>query len=361
MDTGLVLLGHGSRAEVDEANQVLLRLAGMVRGKTGFTLLETAFLNPRARRQNLAEAVEKVVRRGAKRIIVAPVFLSNGLHMQQNIPAEITRLKQKHQVEIRLAAHLGADPRIVEVIVDRIRSELIVPGSGLRVAGFYDSELGTRDSQLDDVGEVNFLTEPQAIEARSRVIIDRLIGDLPFPEKEIVRRIIHATGDAGLAACTEIHPDAVRAAGRVFTGGRKIIVDVQMVKAGIDSRKAEQLGLEIYCAIDDPAVVRKAREKRLTRAMVAINALAGLIPGNLVAVGNAPTALEELIRLTKSGEVRPALVIGTPVGFVGAAEAKKALTRLDVPYITVHGTRGGSAVAVSIVNALLDLHLRRGE
>lgn len=361
MDTGLVLLGHGSRAAVDEANQVLLRLAEMVRGKAGFARLETAFMNPKARRQSLAEAVEKMIREGAERIIVAPVFLSNGLHMQQDIPAEITRLKQKYQVEIRLAAHLGADPRIAEVIADRIRSELIVPGSGLRVTGFYDSELGTRDSQLDDVGEVNFLTAPQAIEARSRMIIEQLIGDLTFPEREILGRIIHATGDPALASCTEIHPEAVRAAGQVFTGGKKIIADVQMVKAGINSRQAEQLGLEIYCAVDDPEVVEKAREKELTRAMVALKALAGLIPGNLVVVGNAPTALRELIRLTESGEVRPALVVGTPVGFVGAAQAKKALTRLDVPYITVHGARGGSAVAVSIVNALLELHLRRGE
>ncbi|MEW6426342.1 MAG: CbiX/SirB N-terminal domain-containing protein [Bacillota bacterium] len=121
MKTGIVVLGHGSRRTVDGANHVLLRLAEMVKASTGADLLETAFLNPRAQRQNLADAVRKLVAGGAKRIIVAPVFLSNGLHIQRDIPAEIEQLKEKYRVEIVPAAHLGADPRIAAVIVDRIR------------------------------------------------------------------------------------------------------------------------------------------------------------------------------------------------------------------------------------------------
>lgn len=120
MKTGIVILGHGSRRAVDEANQVFLEIAEMVRARTGADLLETAFLNPRAQRQDLAGAVARLVARGAKRIIVAPVFLANGLHMQKDIPEEIARLREKYQVEIRATAHLGADPRIVEVVVDRI-------------------------------------------------------------------------------------------------------------------------------------------------------------------------------------------------------------------------------------------------
>ncbi|MEW6274401.1 MAG: CbiX/SirB N-terminal domain-containing protein [Bacillota bacterium] len=121
MKTGIVVLGHGSRRAVDEANHVLLRLAEMVKAGTGADLLETAFMNPKAQRQNLADAVGKLVAGGATKIIVAPVFLSNGLHMQKDIPAEIALLKEKHAVEIKTAAHLGADPRIAAVIVDRIR------------------------------------------------------------------------------------------------------------------------------------------------------------------------------------------------------------------------------------------------
>jgi len=205
---------------------------------------------------------------------------------------------------------------------------------------------------------LNFLAEPRAIEAKSMAIIEQLIGDFSFPEKEIIKRVVHATGDPEMAALVEIHPEAVRAARQVFAGSKKIITDVKMVKAGISSRKTAQLGVAVYCAIDDPAVVKEAEEKRVTRAMAAISALAGLLTGSMVVIGNAPTALAELIRLTEAGRVKPALIVGTPVGFVGAAEAKSALTRLAVPYVTVHGTKGGSAVAVSIVNALLNLWIR---
>jgi len=202
---------------------------------------------------------------------------------------------------------------------------------------------------------LNFLTEPRAIEAKSMAIIEQLIGDFSFPEKEIIKRVVHATGDPEMAALVEIHPEAVRAARQVFTGSKKIITDVKMVKAGISSRKTAQLGVAVYCAIDDPAVVKEAEEKRVTRAMAAISALAELLTGSLAVIGNAPTALAELIRLTEAGRVKPALIVGAPVGFVGAAEAKSALTQLATPYVTVHGTKGGSAVAVSIVNALLNL------
>jgi sirohydrochlorin ferrochelatase len=120
MKTGIVLLGHGSRAAVDEANQVLLALAEMVGAKAGADLLEAAFLNPRAKRQNLAEAVGGLISRGAQKIIVVPVFLANGLHVQQDIPAEIGELREKYRVEITLARCLGADPRIADIILDRI-------------------------------------------------------------------------------------------------------------------------------------------------------------------------------------------------------------------------------------------------
>jgi len=205
---------------------------------------------------------------------------------------------------------------------------------------------------------LNFLAEPRAIEAKSMAIIEQLIGDFSFPEKEIIKRVVHATGDPEMAALVEIHPEAVQAARQVFAGSKKIITDVKMVKAGISSRKTAQLGVAVYCAIDDPAVIKEAEEKRVTRAMAAISALVGMLTGSLVVIGNAPTALAELIRLTEAGRAKPALIVGTPVGFVGAAEAKSALTRLTVPYVTVPGTRGGSTVAVSIVNALLNLCIR---
>ncbi|MGQ9531958.1 MAG: sirohydrochlorin chelatase [Desulfotomaculales bacterium] len=119
---GVVLLGHGSRAAVDEANQFLIRMAEMARAELGIAHVEPAFMNPKSLRQDLAGAVRALVERGVKRLVVAPVFLTNGLHLRRDIPAEIGRLRAAHpEVEIRLAGHLGCDPRILAVVLDRIR------------------------------------------------------------------------------------------------------------------------------------------------------------------------------------------------------------------------------------------------
>lgn len=121
MQIGIVVLGHGSRAAVDEANEVLLRLSNMIKVNNDFQLLETAFMNPESGRPGLEEAVNKLVGNGAEKIVVAPVFISNGIHMQKDIPAMIERLKEKYGVEIKCAAHMGADSKIAEVVSDRIR------------------------------------------------------------------------------------------------------------------------------------------------------------------------------------------------------------------------------------------------
>lgn len=202
---------------------------------------------------------------------------------------------------------------------------------------------------------MDFLTDPRAIEARSMEIIDGLLGGTTWTEKErpIIKRIVHTTGDADYARLVEIHPRAIDAALSALGAGRKIITDVKMVKAGISPRRTAELGCEVLCAIDEPVVVREAGKAGLTRAMLAMRRLAGAITGNMVVIGNAPTALLELLKLIKDGQARPAVVIATPVGFVGAGESKRLLARMDLPYITVHGTKGGSTVAACIVNALL--------
>ncbi len=210
---------------------------------------------------------------------------------------------------------------------------------------------------------MNFISEPKLIETKSMAIIDQLLkvyqasGKQREEEKVIIKRIIHATGDPDLARLVAIHPGAVQAALTVFSAGKKIITDVKMVKAGLNINKTRKDDVEIYCAIDEPDVVTEATAQKQTRAMVAIRYLARFITENMVVIGNAPTALWELINLIKAGKVSPAVIIATPVGFVGAAEAKAALGSISLPYITVYGTKGGSPIAVSIVNALYKLYL----
>lgn len=203
---------------------------------------------------------------------------------------------------------------------------------------------------------MDIIKDPGQIEKTSMSIIEQSLPDLknyPPVEREIVKRVIHTTGDLGCILLVNISEGAVEAGLNAIRKGFDILTDVNMLKSGLISGKMEKFGVESHCLINDPGVVLEAGEHGLTRAMVAMKRGAALADNGIIAVGNAPTALFELCRMIKDKEARPALVVGTPVGFVGAAESKEMLMEIGVPYITMPGTRGGSTVAVSIVNALL--------
>lgn len=122
MTKGIVVLGHGSKTVVDEANLALYQVIDLVKSKMPELLVEPAFMMRESQKQSLQEAIAKLVAGGATRIVVAPWFLTNGLHIQQDIPEELTEARQRHgeKIEISFARHLGPDPRIVEVLLDRI-------------------------------------------------------------------------------------------------------------------------------------------------------------------------------------------------------------------------------------------------
>ncbi|MDK2820521.1 MAG: precorrin-8X/cobalt-precorrin-8 methylmutase [Clostridia bacterium] len=204
---------------------------------------------------------------------------------------------------------------------------------------------------------VNFMNNPKEIEERSHEIINSEVGDLGlgFGERKIVTRIIHATGDLDYANLVVIHPGLVQAATSALKQGANIITDVEMVRNGISSKLLARGGGQVLCAIRDKEVADKAKATGETRAMIAMDHLASSMSGSIIAIGNAPTALFRLLQLIESGKVNPAAIIGTPVGFVGAAESKTLLEKSNVPYVTVCGPKGGSSVAVAAVNALLHL------
>ncbi len=201
---------------------------------------------------------------------------------------------------------------------------------------------------------------PEQIQARSFEIISELLPDFDqsSPAWPIVRRIVHTTGDPAVASLLRIHSDAVSAGIDALLAGRPVLTDVKMLAAGINRKLAGRLGCDVICAIEEPTTLALASDRGLTRSAAAIVALKDTIPGSVVAIGNAPTALFALMDLMDEGLEPPALIIGTPVGFVGAAESKKELverTGRAVPFITLEGNRGGSAIAVAAVNALLVL------
>ncbi|NPV52727.1 MAG: precorrin-8X methylmutase [Firmicutes bacterium] len=197
--------------------------------------------------------------------------------------------------------------------------------------------------------------EPRAIEERSMQIIGKLLEgrELPPGEESVTKRVVHATADVEYADLLQFHPHAVGAGLEAIRAGYSVVADVNMVKAGINSAKLRVYGGEVRCFVAEPRVVEEAQRRGVTRARVAMRFAAEDPDNRIYVIGNSPTALFELCDLIAKGKISPALVIGTPVGFVGAAESKGLLTTLEIPYIITRGPKGGSSVAVAIFNALL--------
>lgn len=196
---------------------------------------------------------------------------------------------------------------------------------------------------------------PLEIELESFRIIEREAGPHEFtPEQwQIVRRMIHTSADFDYLRTVRFHPRAVSAGIEALRAGRPVITDTNMARAGIRKQDAERLAVAVGCHMDDPAVHAAARSSGTTRAEAAVDAAVAEMEGGIYVVGNAPTALLRLIDRVGSGQARPALIVGLPVGFVNAAESKAALAALDHPFITNEGRKGGSNVAAAVVNALL--------
>lgn len=209
---------------------------------------------------------------------------------------------------------------------------------------------------------MNFIKNPKAIEENSMEMIYPFIKDLDLTAEEITvySRMIHAAGDVDYGHLIQTSKGAVAAGIEALRRGCNIYCDVTMVQTGINKRALSVLGGEVFCRIADPEVAKRAKEKNVSRSMEAMHSFGRDLNGAIIAVGNAPTALFEAIRMTKEEGITPALIVGIPVGFVGAAESKEVLIKEStVPYITVRGTKGGSPIVASVINALLYNLVRR--
>ncbi|KFZ43806.1 precorrin-8X methylmutase [Anoxybacillus flavithermus] len=196
--------------------------------------------------------------------------------------------------------------------------------------------------------------QPEQIEQKSFQMIDEEIGEHAFSKEQyaIVQRVIHASADFELGKSLLFHPRAIEAGISAIRAGKKVVADVQMVQVGINKTRLEKYGGSVHVYISDDDVMKEAKRLNTTRAIVAMRKAVKEADGGIFAIGNAPTALLELIRLVKEGKARPGLIIGLPVGFVSAAESKEELAKLDVPFITNIGRKGGSTVTVAALNAL---------
>jgi precorrin-8X/cobalt-precorrin-8 methylmutase len=198
-----------------------------------------------------------------------------------------------------------------------------------------------------------------AIEAASFAAIDKEAGGHGFSadQWEVVRRMIHTTADFSLAQSVKFSPDAIEAAVAALARAFPIYVDSHMIRSGISLARLRSVNPtytpgDLYCHVADPDVAREAAAAGLPRSIFAVQKARRQLDGGIAVFGNAPAALLELNRLIIEENIRPALVIAVPVGFVHVIESKAELMNLGVPFVALEGRRGGSPLAVSILHAL---------
>ena len=200
----------------------------------------------------------------------------------------------------------------------------------------------------------SYIRDGAAIYERSFAII-RAEADLEGftpDEAEVAVRMVHASGLVALAGDIVFSPDLVGAARDALMAGAPVFCDAEMVAHGI-TRRFLPAGNPVICTLGDARVVPLAERLGTTRSAAAVDLWMGRLAGAVVAIGNAPTALFRLLELLADGAPKPAAILGMPVGFVGAAESKEALAAAaPVPFATVRGRLGGSAITAAAVNAL---------
>lgn len=200
---------------------------------------------------------------------------------------------------------------------------------------------------------MNYLKDGAEIYRRSFATIraEADLGGLPPDVERVAVRMIHACGMVDLVADLAYSPDVVAKAHAALVAGAPVLCDAQMIASGVTRRRLPADN-EVLCTLGDPRVPALAASLGTTRSAAALDLWGDRLADAVVAIGNAPTALFRLLELLDAGAPRPAAVLGLPVGFVGAVESKVALAGYTVPYLVVHGRRGGSAMAVAAVNAI---------
>ena len=201
----------------------------------------------------------------------------------------------------------------------------------------------------------------RAIEHDSFAIIDAEAGPHDYTAEQwpLVRRMIHANADFEFNGLTAFHPEAMQAGlAAVLKGGTPIVADVEMICVGLSKPRLKHFGMTTHHYISDDDVIEQAKAEETTRAVQAMRKAhrEGKLDGAIIGIGNAPTALIEVIRLIREEGAKPALIVGMPVGFVSAAESKDLLMTVDdIPWVAIKGRKGGSTLVVAAIHALLGL------
>ncbi|MDA8090058.1 MAG: precorrin-8X methylmutase [Nitrospiraceae bacterium] len=325
----IILVGHGSPKKDANRMEVVGRLLhGMMHPGCTKDCIKVCYLQ--FKQPDLKTCIKEIVVKKQKpsRVVIHPYFLNSGMHVTKDIPEMIEEARALYPyIEFIYTEPLGVAAEIAAVAKERIEAAK---------------------------GEIR----PSEIEKRSFEKIAKEAGplsDAALPEDEtrsIVQRVVHATGDFEFINTLIFHPDAVKAGVEAIKSGMDIITDVEMVRAGINEKALSGFGGMALCGIKDVSGdhADKTRAERGFCDLAIKEKNAGIY-----VIGNAPTALFACIKLVNEGVLKPKLVIGVPVGFVRAVEAKAFLAAQGkkFPFITNAGRKGGSTVAAAIVNALL--------
>lgn len=323
----IILIGHGSPKK--DANNIELvgkLLHRAIHPACDHRCVRVAYLQ--FSEPDIMGTIKECVDDGAERVILHPYFLSSGMHVTKDIPEMIREAgKMYPHVQFTYTEPLGIHEKLVQVVMERINA-------------------------------VSFAV-PEDIEKRSFEIISEEIdlGDVPPEQVPIIKRVIHSTADFEFKRTLMFHPDAIRTGIEAIRAGKDILTDIEMVKAGIGKKLLGRWGGKVICTIGDDDVVAASAETGRTRSEISMErGIADNI--GIVAIGNAPTALLKVIELFNSKPELSALksrilTVGVPVGFVKALESKSLLATQSFPFITNLSQKGGTPVAVAIVNALL--------
>ncbi|GAB4414881.1 MAG: hypothetical protein OHK0032_10980 [Thermodesulfovibrionales bacterium] len=325
----IILIGHGSPKK--DANNIELTgrlLHSAIHPNCTYHCVKVAYLQ--FAEPKISDAIKECVLSGAKRIIIHPYFLSSGMHVTQDIPEIIEEARDMYpETEFIYTEPLGIHEKLVQVVMERIHA-----ANGLK---------------------------PEEIEERSFEIISEELdfSNVPQEQLPVIKRVIHATADFEFKNTLIFHPDAIKTGIDAIKTGKDILTDVEMVKTGIIKRWLKPYGGNVICNINDESVIKLSKQTGKTRAEIAVEmALKENNNIGIIAIGNAPTALLKVIETFNNPSPithHPSLVIGVPVGFVKALESKTLLAAQNFPFITNLSRKGGTPVAVAIVNALLKM------
>lgn len=324
----ILLLGHGSpKKDANNLEQVGTMLHGMLHAGCKEGCVKVAYLQ--FAQPDIPETIKQCIALGSQKVILHPFFLSSGMHVTKDIPEMIQEARRLYPaVEFIYTEPLGIHEKLAHIVMERISAA----------------------EQL----------APSAIEKRSFDILsaEADLSGIPADRLPIVQRVIHATADFDFKDNLLFHADAVARGLEAIKAGKDIVTDVEMVRTGINKKWLSPFGGKVHCGITDAGSRVQDNDKR-TRAEIGIETL---LRDNhnigMIAVGNAPTALLKVIELFNSPAFKDRelpLVVGVPVGFVKAVESKALLSAQSFPFITALGRKGGTPVAVAIVNALLKI------